>query len=153
MALASQAGVTFTASKSPNWDKLTNRYKSVNGSAELVKTGLIKWTMAEGVMVARDQMDQAIYHTPLPPGGVRTGLTREAVVMRPGFGVGGRGDFGSIAVDIARFQTYYPRFVEDGTSRMAARHFWRNTRTLMAARFAAQGRQALKTLKMNLIVR
>jgi hypothetical protein len=153
MALAQQAGVTFTASKSPNWGKLVNRYRNVNGSQELVKTGLIKWAMAEGVKTARDQMDQAIYHTPLPPGGVRTGLTREAVVERPGFKAGGRGDSGAIAVDIAKFQTYYPRFVEDGTSRMAARHFWRSTRALMDARFKAQGREALKTLKLQLVVR
>lgn len=151
-----QNGIAVAVEKSPSWDKLAKRFKDFKGSDALVKTGLIKWAMAEGVKVAQSQLDILVYKAPLPPSAAndpnylqhaRTGRTREAVKQRPDQLAGVKGDSGAIVVDKANYKaTYYAGYLDRYNS------YWHLTALIMAPRFSAKARDALKEIKQDLKV-
>jgi hypothetical protein len=162
--MGSQNGITVAIEKSPNWDKVANRYKNYHGSDELKRTGLIKWAMAEGVKVWQSQADIQIYKAPLPKSAAddpnylmhaRTGRTREAIMQAPSILSGLPGDSGAVVLNKSRFPGFYYALTQEyGSTKMAYRamHMLANTKAIMRPRFSAQGRQARHDLGLNLRV-
>ncbi len=150
MALASQGGVTFTVSKSPNWDKTVERYKTYSPRFRI--HALLDNTANEAQQEAWKQLDAAVYNTPTPPGSVRTGKARRAVKkLRPTFRISDHAEQSGIYIDrnvANRDGFYYPRTLEEGSEKInyRARHYWQNTRIIMFARLMARGRQTLQEL-------